>query len=287
LDHSLLAPDLARSAVHLHPDVKKSYIDARIENLSTNRSHAVMTIGGILYNETVRGSCETEIVWHKEQCDRCNRISGSYYEGVVQIRAQDRSPNSYEIQMAAGIADEVEKSLQTSGERLSFVSDITETGDGLDIVVGSQHTGLLISQKITAGLGGRFTTHPKLIGERDGRKLYRITYSVRLPKYQKRDVIRYGGTYGEVIQVKPRHLRVFDFSDGIIRSVREDKIEKLVGNARNAQDAMVAYTSGNTIGVIDPVTYVTKECFTGTGSDIRAGQLVHILYDGDQVIILR
>jgi nonsense-mediated mRNA decay protein 3 len=189
--------------------------------------------------------------------------------------------------MAAGIACEVEESLQTGGERLSFISDVNEIRDGLDIIVGSQHIGLLIARKITAELGGRFSTHPKLIGERNGQQLFRITYSVRLPKYQKRDVIRFRGRYGEVIQVDPRNMRVFDFSEGAIKVVKEGEVEKLVGSARNAEDAMVAFSSGDTIGVIDPVTFATRECVAGQIHDFRTGQHIRILRDDDHLVVLR
>jgi len=140
----------------------------------------------MFYNTPVEGTCTVELIWHKEQCDRCNRISGSYYEGNVQVRADGRLPSTYEIQTAAGIAQAVEDSLQAGGERLSFICDMGQTREGLDITVGSQHIGALISQGIIAQLGGRYTTHPKLVGEKNGRQLFRITYSVRLPASRSR-----------------------------------------------------------------------------------------------------
>jgi nonsense-mediated mRNA decay protein 3 len=282
-----LAMDLARSAVHLHPELRSPRINVKINTLSTNRSRATITVQGVLYHQQVTGSCDVEIAWNKEQCDRCNRISGSYYEGIVQVRALDRIPGPYECQMAAAIASEVELSLQTGGERLSFISDMSETTEGLDIVVGSQHIGLLIAQKITAQLGGRYTTHPKLIGEKNGRPLYRITYSVRLPRYQKRDVIRFRGRYAEVIKVESNFLRVFDFTEGNIKTVREEEVDQLIGNARDAVDAMVAFAKGDTIGVIDPDTYATHECAAGKSFNIRAGQYVRTIRDGDHLVILR
>jgi nonsense-mediated mRNA decay protein 3 len=282
-----LAYDLARSAVHLHPDLKSTDVKIRIDDISVNRSRAMINVSGILYGQSVEGRCETEIAWIKEQCDRCNRISGSYYEGVVQVRAEGRRPSAYEIQASAALAKETEDSLQTGGERLSFISDISDTRDGLDIVVGSQHIGLLIAQKITAELGGRYTTHPKLVGEKNGRQLYRITYSVRLPRFQKRDVVFVKGRYAEVVQVEPRHLRVFDLTDGAIKAVRESEIEKLVGNARDGLDAMVAYSDRDIIGLIDPVSSVTRECRAGQGRTIRPGDHVRVLYDGDGIVLLR
>ena len=177
-------PEIAKSAVHFHADVKGSSIEVTIRDLSLNRSRATLILRGSLYNKPVLGTCTVDILWQKEQCDRCNRISGSYYEGVVQLRAEGRNPAPFEIQTAASLAQQVEDSLQAGGERLSFISDVNETRDGLDIIVGSQHIGLLIAQGIVAQLGGRYSTHPKLIGEKNGRQLFRITYSIRLPRFQ-------------------------------------------------------------------------------------------------------
>lgn len=286
-ERSEISLDLARSAVHIHPDVKKGDIGIRIDDMSVNRSKAIISLTGVLYDNPVQATCETEIAWQKEQCDRCNRISGSYYEGVVQVRAHDRIPSPYEVQTAAGLAYDVEESLQTGGERLSFISDVNIIRDGLDIIVGSQHIGLLIARRITAEIGGRFSTHPKLIGERNGQQLYRITYSVRLPKYQKHDIIRFKKHYGEVIQADSRNLRVFNFSDGTIKVIAGKEVERLIGTARTAEDAMVAFSSDDTIGVIDPLTFATHECAAWRGHGISAGQHIRILRDGDHIVVLR
>ena len=202
-----LGPDVAKSAVHFHKDVKKPAIEVSIRDMTLNRSRATLLIRGILYNKHVEATCTVEILWHKEQCDRCNRISGSYYEGIVQVRAEGRIPSTFEIQTSASIAQQIEDTLQAGGERLSFISDMNEIHDGIDITIGSQHIGLLISQGIIAQLGGRYTTHPKLVGEKNGRQLFRITYSVRLPRFQKNDVIKIRNRYYEVLRVESHHIQ--------------------------------------------------------------------------------
>ncbi len=282
-----IGPDLARSAVHFHPDVKKSSIDVAITDTSVNRSRADLTIRGLLYKKTVEGTCQTEIVWQKEQCDRCNRISGSYHEGVVQVRADGRIPSTYEVQMASSIAQQVEDSLQSGGERLSFISDMTPIRDGLDITIGSQHIGLLISQGIVAQLGGRYTTHPKLVGEKAGRQLFRITYSVRLPRFQKYDVVKIKNRYLEVEHVESHFVRGFDLADGGSRSVRDDDVETIIGNARNAENALVVYTEQKTAGIMDPASQKTRDIRLPPWMNLRAGDQVSILRDGDHLIIVR
>jgi len=237
-----IGPDLAKTAVHFHDDVKKPSIEVTVDDLTVNRSRANMKIRGILYKKPVEGECTSEIIWHKEQCDRCNRISGSYYEGVVQVRAEGRIPSNYETQTSASIAQEVEDSTQAGGERLSFISDIQPGRDGIDITIGSQHIGLLICQQITAFLGGRYTTHPKLVGEKNGRQLFRITYSVRLPRFQKFDVVKVKNRFYEVERVESRYVRAMDLSDGSPKSVRDDDVERINGQGRNSQSALGAFS---------------------------------------------
>ena len=282
-----LAVDLAKSGVHLHPDVKKPVIDVTVEDINLNRSVATLHIRGHLYQAQVEETCTIEIVWHKEQCDRCNRISGSYYEGVVQVRADGRIPSAYEIQMASGIAQQVEDSLQAGGERLSFISDLNEIRDGLDITIGSQHIGTMISRGIIAQLGGRYTTHPKLVGEKNGRQLFRITYSVRLPRFQKEDVIACCGRYAQVERVESHHIRVMDLTDGLSRSVREEDVEGIIGNARNAESALVAFVDKNTMGILDPETHKTRESKKLSWLDAGPGEHVSILRDGENLVVVR
>ncbi|MFZ1128647.1 60S ribosomal export protein NMD3 [Methanoregula sp.] len=282
-----LAPDLARSAVHFHPDVKKRSIAVDVRDISPNRSRARLSITGSLYGLPVEKTCTVELAWHKEQCDRCNRLTGSYYEGIVQVRADERDLSPFEMQRAAAIATQIEDTLQAGGERLSFISDMTENRDGLDITVGSQHIGLLIVQGITAQLGGRYTTHPKLVGEKNGRQLFRITYLVRLPRYQRHDVVKLGRTYAEIEQVDSRHVRVFDLSEGRSRAVNEEEIVRWIGNARNAETALVAYVSGGMMGLLDPETGATKEMQKKPWQAANAGENVQVLRDGDTLVVMR
>ena len=281
-----LAPDIVKAAVHFHPEVRKPSLVVTVKDNTLNRSTATIVLKGLFYNTLVEGTCSVEIIWNKEQCDRCNRISGNYYEGIVQVRAEGRKPSTYEIQMSFGIAQQVEDSIQAGGERLSFIADMNETKEGLDITVGSQHIGTLISQGIIAQLGGRYTTHPKLVGEKNGRQLYRITYSVRLPRFQKQDIVVSRGRYFEVTHVETSHLKVLDIADGIPRTVREQDIERVIGNLRNAESALVAFADGNIMGILDPETCQTKEFSTLKWLDVRAGQHVLVLRDGDQLVVV-
>ena len=132
----------------------------------------------------------------------------------MQVRADGRIPSTFELETSAQIAQQIEDTLQAGGERLSFINDMNIIHDGIDIIIGSQHIGMLICKGIVAQLGGRYTTHPKLVGEKNGRQLYRITYSMRLPRFQKHDVILSKNRYYEIERIESQNVRVFDLRDG-------------------------------------------------------------------------
>ncbi|HNT06908.1 60S ribosomal export protein NMD3 [Methanoculleus sp.] len=277
-----LIAEMAIAATSIHEDAKDIRVAVRSAETGPNRTTCTVDVEGTLYSVPVHGTCEVEILWQKEACDRCSRISGGYYEGNVQVRATDRKINAYERSVAASIADQAEESLQQAGDRLSFVSELEGSRDGVDITVGSQHLGQEIARMITGALGGRYTTHPKLVGEKDGKALYRVTYSIRLPFYQKGDVVVSHGGYFEVRDIDGRRLRVFDLATGATRTLAEDEVERLIGNVREAESALVVFTQPDIVGLMDPKTYRTREQSPVPWTFPVEGQPIRVLRDEEQ-----
>ena len=285
-ERDAIARELVRRALHLSRDLARTEVTITLREKSTNRTVADVTVNGILFGEPVGASSQVEILWEKEQCDRCNRISGSYYEGIVQVRAAGRRPYPHEISTASRIAREIEEGCFTAGERLSFIADIDESKDGLDITVGSQRIGQEIASAIVRRLGGRFTTHPKLVGERAGKRLYRITYSVRLPRYSRGDIIIVNRRCGEVIAADGKQIRYREIASGADRTIQEDRVERLVGTIHDARDYLVTFRDGTVIGILDPDTGVSHECPAPRDPAICPGQHVRIVRDGEDLIVV-
>ncbi|ABN57169.1 MULTISPECIES: 60S ribosomal export protein NMD3 [Methanoculleus] len=277
-----LVTELAVSAVNIHEDAKDVRVTVRAEEIASNRTACTVEVEASLYGVPVRETCKTEIRWQRESCDRCSRISGGYYEGIVQVRATNRKINAYEREVAVNLAQQAEESLQQSGDRFSFISDLDDTKDGVDITVGTQHLGQEIARTITGALGGRFTTHPKLVGEKEGKALYRITYSLRLPFYQKGDVVVSHGNYFEVRDIDGHRLRVFDLTAGVARTLPEGEIERLLGNVREAESALVVFTQPGVVGLMDPKTYRTRELNMVSWTFPVEGEPIRVLRDEEQ-----
>ena len=278
-DPADVAATLAMSAVHVHEDVTGLHIEIGTHEPSPNRTVAAVHVRGTLYGLAVEDTCRIEIAWKKEQCDRCSRYSGGYYEAILQVRAAQRKPDAYELEKAADIASASEEELQSAGDRLSFVLKVDEHRDGIDIFVGSQHLADLVSRGIVQELGGKYSTHPKLVGERDGKKLYRVTYAIRLPCYQKGDVVLMERRYYEIRDMEKAQMKVFDLKDGTMRTVREDCSTRPIGNVRDAVNCLCAYIDGPVAGILDPDTYTTREVAAHTWLHLAEGSYVRVLKD--------
>ena len=281
-----LVGSLVRRSLVFHPELRDVDVDLAVRERSVNRSTVECTIRGRLFSVPVEGSCTVEVEWKKEQCDRCSLISGSYYEGIVQVRGTGRRPSPREIEESRRIADAILGSLNAAGERLAFISKWDEHRDGLDITVGSQRLGREIASGITQTLGGSVSTHPKLVGEKAGKQIFRVTYSVRLPRYSRGDILVVRGKYVEVIGVEGRLFRCIDIESGTTRLFREGQIERRAGRREDSALWQVIFRDRDLLGLMDPSTGITREVLVPAKGVFPPGSGVHVFFDGERPVIL-
>lgn len=281
-----LIAELVMSGVKIHDDVEDLKITLSHHDPSPNRTSVKVTVEGTLYGIHVEQSCNILIVWIGEQCDRCSRFSGNYYAGTIQVRAEGRKPDDWEKERALEIAHNIEDSCQNDGDRLSFITKTEETKDGVDIVISSHTIGEAISKEIKNRLGGKYTRHPKLIGEKKGKPVYRITYSVRLPKFRRGDILEINRDYFEVRSNESGTMRLFDLKNGEIKYVNENEPARLVGNVLDSETAFVAYRENDTFGMLDPKSYENIECLARPWLEITEGTEVRFIRDRDNDAII-
>lgn len=279
-----VAYNIVSSSIKIHPDVEDVQTSIHIRDISNNRSQAEVLIIGKLYGIPVEHSSKIKFVWIHEQCDRCSRIAGSYYEGVIQVRAAGRRPTEFEKTRSAKIAYQLEDQLQTSGDRLSFVSDIEEIDGGIDITFSTQAIGNLIARDIQGALGGTCTTHPKLIGEKNGCRLYRVTYSLRLPRFARGDVVFRNNTWCKILRQTKETLFVQDLTTGQTRSFRENDDDPLLGNVSNAEHGDVIYKDAGILGIMDLAENKVHEVPDRAWLNVNPGDAIEFLRGKDTII---
>lgn len=97
-------------------------------------------------------------------CPQCNRISGGYYQGIIQLRGDPKK------------VERLARTLIGRLEKKTFISKTEEKDGGLDIYVGSSKAVV----GAVGGLGMRVLITKKLIGRDEGKRLYRTTFAIRL-----------------------------------------------------------------------------------------------------------
>ncbi|MFP4655427.1 MAG: 60S ribosomal export protein NMD3 [Methanohalobium sp.] len=215
-------------------------IDARVNDLPVNQE------------------LETEVRIGRESCDRCSRISGGYFEGIVQIRSTNRVPDKSEIEECMRITNDVVNRMYEKGERFAFISKSVESKHGIDLYIGSSNTARQICKQIESELGGKFTESPTLFGQKDGKDIYRVTYSMRLPEFKPGDIIEYKGRIIEIKNIGKR-ITGIDLSDGTRFAENHGKMNGavLVTNRDNTLTAVLVSEDEKDVMVLDPETYKT------------------------------
>lgn len=168
---------------------KKYGCDSEVEikelKMEDTRAHAVLIVKAELRGVPLTENGDVEVVLKRESCERCNRIAGGYYVGIVQIRADDRIPTDDELAIA-------EKVAHSSLIEPEFISKEMLLKEGLDIYVSSMDCGRRISNAIVRRFGGSYSKSQKLYGRKDGRNVYRVSFSVRMPGFRVGDVLEIG-----------------------------------------------------------------------------------------------
>ncbi|MCD6387722.1 MAG: hypothetical protein J7L30_05325, partial [Methanophagales archaeon] len=70
--------------------------------------------------------------------------------------------------------------LSSLGEH-DFITKEKKVRGGIDFYVSSSAYARRISREIVRRLGGSFSESPKLYGIKNGKRIYRVSFSVRLP----------------------------------------------------------------------------------------------------------
>jgi len=176
------------------------------------------------------------------------------------------------------IAREAMESMRKKGDRLAFISEEVEQKGGIDLYMGSMNASRQVCRLITSELGGNFSESPTLVGMKDGKNLYRITFAVRLPEFGPGDVIRFRG---KIIQIKSSGKKVNGTSleDGsrFISTPEELKGAEKIGNMGDTVLTVLVSIEDNAVLVLDPETYETVTIKKPMSFNAEAGSEIPVL----------
>ncbi|MGP8320832.1 MAG: 60S ribosomal export protein NMD3 [Methanosarcinaceae archaeon] len=243
-------------SVHILAENIDIYVEPR--KLTPYMYRVRVEVNATVKDEPVHQELNTEVRIVREACDMCSRISGGYFEGIVQVRATNRVPTVDEKMRCLEIANNVVHRMQEKSDRLAFITDSLDLKDGVDIYIGSNNSGRHICRAINMEMGGNYSESPTLFGQKDGKNIYRITFSIRLPEFMKNDIIH---LKDKIIRIKSSGKRIIgiDLSTGSRFIATSNEIEGATRIASIGDSVMTVLVAveDNAIMVLDPDTYET------------------------------
>jgi len=152
-------------------------------------NRGILRVEGIFRGNKIILDLPFELRQKLETCERCSRIYGGYFESIIQLRAENREIEREEIEKAKKLIDEA---IEKSNHPFAFVSKVVERREGVDYYIGDRNLAKKVAKRIEGELGGKLTESKKLSGRKDGRDVYRTTYSIRFREYRNGDIVRDG-----------------------------------------------------------------------------------------------
>ncbi|RQG94004.1 60S ribosomal export protein NMD3 [Natrarchaeobius chitinivorans] len=267
-DYTDVAIEEVSDALGVHVDVEDVAWQVEPEQVDQNtiRMHCYFT--GVARGTPVEERVTVPVRIARQTCTRCGRIAGDYYASIVQIRAERRTPTDEEIERAKEISNTTVAEMEATGDRNAFVTETTETDDGLNIRVSTNKIGKKISNKMVQEFGGTVNDAETLVTEdEDGNEVYRVTFAVRLPPYRPGDVIDLeddADDDGPVLvrsargNLKGVRVRTGERYEASYEEGNSPDARKLGERGDAVETTVVTVEDENAVQVLDPETYQAK-----------------------------
>ncbi len=146
----------------------------------------------------------------KNSCPSCNRLTGSYYESIIQIRSYSRS-YSDAVDIAVRSVNDFLSSEKLKGKN-AFISKQVRLPEGFDLYLGSKSDGERISKYLHDRFFSEVTQNKKLAGRTEGYDLYRYTFLIRILDIPIGSVLMKRGVKFLLLSVRPDEVSLMDLN---------------------------------------------------------------------------
>ena len=195
----------------------------------------------------------TRIRIRRAVCERCSKMHGKYYEAILQVRADGRQLAQDEVLAVRQIVSE----LTHQDDREDYVRREEAIDGGLDYQLGKLMRGRTMVRALAQKLGGKVTDSSKIVGNKEGRELFRVTFLLRLPAFRSGDFISLEGRTLLVTHAGPQGISATDLGSGKVETIdgkSKDRAKRL-GGVELVEVAVVLDARMPEVTILDPVSY--------------------------------
>jgi nonsense-mediated mRNA decay protein 3 len=262
-DYTDIAVEETAEALAVHVDAEDVSWDVAPEQVDQNTIRMHCHFVGVVRGTVREREVTVPVKISRQTCKRCGRIAGGSFAATVQVRAVDRTPSEAERETAKEIAQRYVADREESGDRNAFITETTDTAEGVDVKVSTSQIGRAIAERVVRQFGGEINTSRRLITEdEDGERVYRMSYAVRLPAFRPGDVVSLadddggpilvrsvrGNLKGQRVTTGERYEASFedgDHPDATVLGTADEAVETTV----------VTVEDEHAVQVLDPETY--------------------------------
>ncbi|KYK28559.1 hypothetical protein AYK20_07100 [Thermoplasmatales archaeon SG8-52-1] len=250
---------LIKSNFEISKDLENVDINTECKDTKEGMSCKVF-ISGIIDGEQINEEHEILVRLNRTVCDVCSKRFGGYHEAIVQIRADNRKLKNDELEQIDISIKGLVEDLQAKGNRALFITDVAEEHGGLDYYISEKAAGLVIAKKVQEQFGGEIKQSSKNIGMKDGKQVYRMTYLIRLPSYEKGIFIKLGNSFYQVVSFHGNKVKLFDLSNWIETNADVKTIQKAskIGGEDLIKEMILVSQKDDEVQVMDQKNYDIK-----------------------------
>ncbi|UCF50311.1 MAG: 60S ribosomal export protein NMD3 [Thermoplasmatales archaeon] len=252
--------DILKKAIKINFQISKELDKVDINSECTEKKEGMICkvyISGFIENEEIIEEHEILVRFDRTVCDVCSKRFGGYHEAIVQIRADNRKLKNKELIDIRATAESLIEDLQAEGNRALFITDIAEEHGGLDFYISEKAAGLAIAKKIQEKYGGEIKQSSKNIGMKDSKQMYRMTYLIRIPSYEKGFFLKIDNSFFQIISFHGNKVKLIDLSKWNETTFDVKSIQKssILGGEELIKEMILISQTNDEVQVMDQKNY--------------------------------
>ncbi|MCG7844695.1 MAG: hypothetical protein MIO90_04615 [Methanomassiliicoccales archaeon] len=274
-------------AVNIEKDVQAVSVGVHAEKIDDANYKVGMTIGLEVEGLAVDEALSTIVRFKNTSCPRCNKLMGNYYEGTLQVRTRDRKmPESLQEEILDRITKLIEEHTKDNRELfVSKVNRLTTTHGGVDVILSSSVVGRTIAHHIADQYAAEVKETAKLVTQKEGKDMYRVTFLVRLPAYRFGDIVMYEKKIYLVGALRSNSTKLTDMKTGQgFTGSNSDMIQaKVIGRREDLLEAIIVNETEREVQVMHPTNFKVFELkkppkFVRKGDTVKVFQYNDVFY---------
>lgn len=236
-------------------------------------------------NEMKLEQDQVPVIIKIQTCPRCSKFTGDYFESILQIRSDRKLSENDLVNIKKFVLDTIANEMKKNPELYILKEEIKD--GGFDLYLSSNSSTRSISKKIAENYGATVKESPHLAGVKNGEKFFRVTFSVRLPKYDVGDFIKSGNERLKILAIRKGQIKVTNIENGSIGSITQKDINdrnfQIFAKKENVESAVVIFEKDNEVEIMDLNSYKT---ITVKKPPFKISKEVYIVHDGDLTFII-